>query len=131
MQCGRCRIRSRSLRISTQEPGDISRLLFASIFAAPVRLTTTGIKVAVKDRLHGARNPLAHLQMPEISMQEVEESPMLWDPIRFLESCPSSDGACAMVICDESLVGDSPKKPHGFAAVPCAASPRCMPVVKR
>jgi len=70
-----------------------------------------GIKVATKDRLHGARNPLAHLQMPDITMQQVEESPMLWDPIRFLESCPSSDGACAMVICDESLVGDSPKQP--------------------
>ena len=27
---------------------------------------------------------------------------MLWDPIRFLESCPSSDGACAMVLTDES-----------------------------
>lgn len=71
----------------------------------------TGIKVAVKDRLHGARNPLSHLQMPEITMKEVEESPMLWDPIRFLESCPSSDGACAMVICDEALAGDSPKPP--------------------
>ena len=77
-----------------------------------------GIKVATKDRLHGAKNPLAHLQMPEITMQEVEESPMLWDPIRFLESCPSSDGACAMVICEEGLVSDSPKKPawiHGVA----------------
>lgn len=71
----------------------------------------TGIKVAVKDRLHGARNPLSHLQMPEITMKEVEESPMLWDPIRFLESCPSSDGACAMVICDEGLAKDSPKPP--------------------
>jgi acetyl-CoA C-acetyltransferase len=27
-----------------------------------------------------------------------ENSPMLWDPIRFLETCPSSDGACALVI---------------------------------
>jgi acetyl-CoA C-acetyltransferase len=71
----------------------------------------TGIKVAVKDRLHGARNPLAHLQMPNITMKEVEESPMLWDPIRFLESCPSSDGACAMVISDESVASDSPKPP--------------------
>jgi len=71
----------------------------------------TGIKVAVKDRLQGARNPLSHLRMPDITAEQVEESPMLWDPIRFLESCPSSDGACAMVICDESLVNDSPRKP--------------------
>jgi len=31
----------------------------------------------------------------------VKESPMLWDPIRFLESCPSSDGAAAVVFTDE------------------------------
>lgn len=70
-----------------------------------------GIKVATKDRLHGAKNPLAHLQLPNITMQEVEESPMLWDPIRFLEACPSSDGACALVIAHEDLVSESPKKP--------------------
>ena len=70
-----------------------------------------GIKVAVKDRLHGARNPLAHLQKPDITMQEVEESFMLWDPIRFLEACPSSDGACAMVIANEALAEQSPKQP--------------------
>jgi acetyl-CoA C-acetyltransferase len=70
-----------------------------------------GIKVATKDRLHGSRNPLAHLQLPDITMEQVEESPMLWDPVRFLESCPSSDGACAMVIAHEDLVGQSPKKP--------------------
>jgi len=77
-----------------------------------------GIKVAVKDRLHGARNPLAHLQLPDITMDEVRDSMMLWDPIRLLEACPSSDGACAMVIAAEDLVGDSPKPPawiHGVA----------------
>lgn len=70
-----------------------------------------GIKVAVKDRLHGAKNPLAHLQLPEITMKEVEDSPMLWEPLRFLEACPSSDGACAMVIANEDLAEQSPGKP--------------------
>ncbi|TXS92721.1 thiolase domain-containing protein [Parahaliea maris] len=70
-----------------------------------------GIKVAVKDRLHGARNPLAHLQKPDITLQEVEESMMLWDPIRLLEACPSSDGACAMVIAAEDAVDSSPRPP--------------------
>ena len=70
-----------------------------------------GIKVAVKDRLHGAKNPLAHLQLPEISMKEVEDSPMLWEPLRFLEACPSSDGACAMIIANEELATKSPRKP--------------------
>ena len=82
-----------------------------------------GIKVAVKDRLHGARNPLAHLQKPDITMQEVEESFMLWDPIRFLESCPSSDGACAMVIADESLASSSPKPPAWIRGVAMRSEP--------
>ena len=71
----------------------------------------TGIKVATKDRLHALRNPLAHLHLPDITMEQVAESPMLWDPIRFLEACPSSDGACAMVIVHEDLVVESPKPP--------------------
>ena len=82
-----------------------------------------GIKVATKDRLHGARNPLAHLQLPNITMQEVEASPMLWDPIRFLESCPSSDGACAMVIADESLVHESPQRPAWIKGVAMRTEP--------
>src|SRR5690625_6169563 len=36
---------------------------------------------------------------------------MLWEPLRFLESCPSSDGACAMVIAHEDLVDQSPSRP--------------------
>lgn len=82
-----------------------------------------GIKVAVKDRLHGARNPLAHLQMPEITMQEVEESFMLWDPIRFLESCPSSDGACAMVISNEEMAEQSPRPPAWIRGVAMRSEP--------
>lgn len=60
-----------------------------------------GAIVAVKDRLNGAKNPLAHLHEPDITVEKVMESPMLWDPIRFAETCPSSDGACAVVIGDE------------------------------
>jgi hypothetical protein len=29
---------------------------------------------------------------------EKKASPMLWDPVRYDETCPSSDGACAVVI---------------------------------
>ncbi len=60
-----------------------------------------GWKVAVKDRLNALKNPYAHLKIEDISIEKVKESPMMWDPIRFLESCPSSDGACAVVLTDE------------------------------
>ncbi|MFN2543387.1 MAG: thiolase domain-containing protein [Actinomycetota bacterium] len=70
-----------------------------------------GIKVAVKDRLHALKNPYAHLQMPDIDEAAVRESMMLWDPIRYLESCPASDGACAMVLASESAAKTSPTPP--------------------
>ena len=64
-----------------------------------------GWMVAVKDRRNAAKNPYAHLKMPDITLEQVKESPMLWDPIRFQESCPSSDGACAVILTNPSKVG--------------------------
>ncbi|MFF2553002.1 thiolase domain-containing protein [Nocardia sp. NPDC058058] len=61
-----------------------------------------GAMVAVKDRRNGAKNPFAHLKQADITMESVMASQMLWDPIRFDETCPSSDGACAIVIGDEA-----------------------------
>jgi acetyl-CoA C-acetyltransferase len=74
-----------------------------------------GWKVAVKDRLNATKNPYAHLQLPDISLAEVQESPMLWDPIRYLETCPSSDGACAMVLSSEAHGCDNPAWVYGTA----------------
>jgi acetyl-CoA C-acetyltransferase len=70
-----------------------------------------GMLVAVKDRLNALKNPYAHLQLPNISLEEVEKSPMLWEPIRYLETCPSSDGACALVLGSEDAAARSPKPP--------------------
>ncbi len=60
-----------------------------------------GLKVAVKDRANGLRNPLAHLHQEGLTLEIAAQSPMLWDPVRYVETCPSSDGACAMVFSDE------------------------------
>jgi acetyl-CoA C-acetyltransferase len=70
-----------------------------------------GSIVAVKDRQNALKNPYAHLHMEDISLEKVKASPMLWDPIRYLETCPSSDGACAMVLASESAAAKSPRKP--------------------
>jgi len=70
-----------------------------------------GMLVALKDRLNALKNPYAHLHLEDISLQKVESSPMLWAPIRYLESCPSSDGACAMVLAREALAKDAPRPP--------------------
>ena len=42
--------------------------------------THIGAMVAVKDRLNGAKNPLAHLHQPDITLEKVMASQMLWDP---------------------------------------------------
>ncbi|WP_020495430.1 thiolase domain-containing protein [Sciscionella marina] len=64
-----------------------------------------GARVAVKDRRNGVRNEFAHLRQPDITLESVQASTMLWDPIRFDETCPSSDGAAAVVITDEHSAG--------------------------
>jgi acetyl-CoA C-acetyltransferase len=61
-----------------------------------------GPMVAVKDRLNALKNPYAHLQLPDISIEMVKESPLVWAPIHRLESCPTSDGAVALVLADEA-----------------------------
>jgi acetyl-CoA C-acetyltransferase len=68
-----------------------------------------GRMVAVKDRLNGCRNPYAHLHDFDITMDSVAASAMLWDPIRYDETCPSSDGACAMVIAAEDIADAAPR----------------------
>ena len=70
-----------------------------------------GWKVAVKDRQNALKNPYAHLQLKDISIEKVKESPMLWEPVHFLESCPSSDGACAMVLTNQAGAKKAPRKP--------------------
>jgi acetyl-CoA C-acetyltransferase len=71
----------------------------------------TGIRVALKDRQNALKNPYAHLRDPDISFETVASSPMLWDPIRFHETCPSSDGACAMVLAAERHAGGGARAP--------------------
>jgi acetyl-CoA C-acetyltransferase len=63
-----------------------------------------GALVAVKDRRNGAKNQYAHLRQADITFESVRASAMLWDPIRYDETCPSSDGACALVLGDETAV---------------------------
>ena len=67
----------------------------------------TGILVALKDRQNGLKNPYAHLHEPDITFDSIKDSLMLWDPIRYAETCPSSDGACALVLGSEKVADDA------------------------
>ncbi|MEU7298327.1 thiolase domain-containing protein [Streptomyces exfoliatus] len=79
---------------------------------------TIGSLVAYKDRRNALLNPYAHLHEHDLTLEKVQASPMLWDPIRYSETCPSSDGACAMILTDRTGAARSPRPPawvHGGA----------------
>ena len=82
-----------------------------------------GVQVAVKDRRNALHNPYAHLRLEDISAEKVLESPMLWDPIRYLECCPSSDGACAMVVAAEDAVNGAAAPPAWIHATAMRSEP--------
>ncbi len=81
-----------------------------------------GAMVAVKDRRNGALNPYAHLRQSDITLESVQASTMLWDPIRYDETCPSSDGACAVVIGDEAAA-DAVDRPAWILATTMRTEP--------
>ena len=56
--------------------------------------------VAVKARQNARKNPYAHLKL-DITIQDVLDSKMLAYPIRLMDMCPTSNGACAMILSDE------------------------------
>ncbi len=59
---------------------------------------------------NGARNEYAHLREPK-TVADVLDSPVLWDPIRYGETCPSSDGAVALVVASEDVAKRGPRRP--------------------
>ena len=83
----------------------------------------TGIRVALKDRLNALKNPYAHLKFPDVDFDQTAGSPMLWDPIRYLETCPSSDGACAMVMSSENIAKQASKTPAWVHATSMRTEP--------
>jgi acetyl-CoA C-acetyltransferase len=57
--------------------------------------------VSVKNHANASLNPLSQLPM-EISVEDVLGSEMISEPLRKLDCSPVSDGACAVVIANES-----------------------------
>jgi acetyl-CoA C-acetyltransferase len=100
---------------------------FAPLIRAYIRRSgapeDTGIRVALKDRKNALKNPYAHLQIPDIDFDTIASSPMLWDPIRYLETCPSSDGACALVLANEEAAKKSPTPPAWIHAAEMRSEP--------
>ena len=77
-----------------------------------------------------SKNPYAHLKLADITIESVKASPMMWDPVHYLESCPSSDGACAVVFTDAPAAKRPPHRDvrrRGSSGQPCDPSPSASP----
>jgi acetyl-CoA C-acetyltransferase len=85
-----------------------------------------GVLVALKDRTNALRNPKAHLHEENLTFESVQDSIMLWDPIRYSETCPSSDGACALVLTDEAG-GDAATNPAWMLGGAMRSEPTMAP----
>jgi acetyl-CoA C-acetyltransferase len=59
-------------------------------------------KVAVKARRNACDNPYAHLQLAQITLEQVLSSPIIAHPVHRLDMCPTSDGACAVIYAEET-----------------------------
>ena len=58
----------------------------------------------------GLNNPLAHIRM-KVTMDEVMNAKVITYPVRLLDVCPSSDGACAVLFASEKKAKEICKKP--------------------
>jgi acetyl-CoA C-acetyltransferase len=66
--------------------------------------------VAVKNHDNGLNNPNAQYQM-KLTVQAVNESVMVADPLRILDCSPITDGAAAMILCPLDRVKEFTDKP--------------------
>jgi len=83
-------------------------------------------KVAVKARRNACLNEYAHLQMPDITVEDVLKSEMLAYPVKRLDMCPQSDGAVAVVFAEESKAVRLAPRPAWIKAVATAHEQQYM-----
>jgi acetyl-CoA C-acetyltransferase len=86
--------------------------LFASIARAYMARYKTGeedlARVAVKNHENGLLNPKAHVRK-KITVEDVLKSPAVALPLKLYDCCPFSDGASAVILCNEEFAKKSGK----------------------
>ncbi|MFH0787872.1 MAG: thiolase family protein [Pseudomonadota bacterium] len=73
-------------------------------------------RVAVRERTHAMNNPYAHLHGRPITIKDVMESAMLAYPVKLLDVCPRTDGACSVVFAAEGTAEKISPKPAWIKA---------------
>src|SRR6188472_662686 len=87
---------------------------FPGLFASMARVYMTAYKaseedlahVAVKNHENGILNPKAHVRK-KITIEDVLKSPVVASPLKLYDCCPFSDGASAVILCNEGFAKKS------------------------
>jgi acetyl-CoA C-acetyltransferase len=87
---------------------------FPGLFASIARAYMTSYKaneedlaaVAVKNHENGILNPKAHVRK-KITIDDVLKSPVVASPLKLYDCCPFSDGASAVIMCNEQFAKKS------------------------
>jgi len=66
------------------------------------RVREAAALISVKNHKDALDNPYAHIRM-EITVEDVLQSRVIAYPVRLLDVCPSSDGACAVIFASEEM----------------------------
>ncbi|MFX1411385.1 MAG: hypothetical protein ACFFA6_13625 [Promethearchaeota archaeon] len=77
-------------------------------------------RVVVQNRRNAAKTWWAHLKMPNLTIEDVLNTPYLSFPLRYGMVCPASDGACAVLFTTEEKAKDMcdiPVYVNGVASV--------------
>ncbi|MFX0041584.1 MAG: hypothetical protein ACFE8L_01615 [Candidatus Hodarchaeota archaeon] len=77
-------------------------------------------RVVVQNRRNAAKTWWAHLKMPDITIEDVLNTPYISYPLRYGMVCPASDGACAVLFTTEEKAKDMcdiPVYVNGVASV--------------
>jgi sterol carrier protein 2 len=67
-------------------------------------------KIGWKNHKHSVNNPYSQFQ-DEYSLEQIQNAPMVWEPLTKLQCCPTSDGAGAAIVASEAFV-----RKHGLQA---------------
>jgi acetyl-CoA C-acetyltransferase len=70
-----------------------------------------GSMVRLRLAKHARRNPHAHLRLELNTIEDVMKSPFLIPPLRQLDLCPTSEGACVLIVASEEKASQMRKKP--------------------
>jgi acetyl-CoA C-acetyltransferase len=93
----------------------------ATTYMNKTRITEEDLaRVVVQNRHNAAKTWWAHLKMPNLTIEEVLDTPYIQYPLRYGMVCPASDGACAMLFTTEEKakdICDIPVYVNGVASI--------------